>query len=123
MKSRLFFLACLFLGGPNAGIAATAHAQTPEATISGIVTDTSGAVVPRVGIVNVDVTVAKNVALGAERFLQLRVELFNAFNHPNFGLPGHTLGAPTFGVVSDAGPARSCSWGSGSSIESPCSVS
>jgi hypothetical protein len=37
--------------------------------------------------------------------------LFNAFNHPNFGLPGHTLGAPNFGVVSDAGPARSVQLG------------
>lgn len=58
------------------------------------------------GIINFDLSVAKRVSFAAERFLQLRIELFNAFNHSNFGLPGHTFGAPDFGVVSDAGSAR-----------------
>jgi hypothetical protein len=35
------------------------------------------------GIINFDVSLAKNVALGGARTLQLRVEAFNAFNHPN----------------------------------------
>jgi Carboxypeptidase regulatory-like domain len=63
------------------------------------------------GIINFDISLAKNLWLTGERFLQLRVELFNAFNHPNFGLPGHTFGAPTFGVVSDAGPGRTVQLG------------
>jgi hypothetical protein len=66
------------------------------------------------GIINFDFSLAKNVALGpfdggksrSARFLQLRVELFNAFNHPNFGLPGHTFGAPDFGIVSSASGGR-----------------
>jgi hypothetical protein len=63
------------------------------------------------GVVTVDVSLAKNVALGAARTLQLRVEAFNAFNHPNFGLPGHAFGAPNFGVVSSASEGRTIQLG------------
>ena len=63
------------------------------------------------GIVNFDMSLAKNVSLGAPRSLQVRAELFNAFNHSNFGLPGHTLGAPNFGVVSDASGGRTIQLG------------
>ncbi len=63
------------------------------------------------GVINVDLSVAKNVSLRPARSLQLRVELFNAFNHPNFGLPGHTLGAPNFGIVSDAAGGRTIQLG------------
>ena len=35
-------------------------------------------------------------------WLQFRAEMFNAFNHPNFGLPGTTFGAPTFGIINPA---------------------
>ncbi len=63
------------------------------------------------GVINFDMSLAKNVSLGPARFLQVRVELFNAFNHPNFGLPGHTLGAPDFGIVSDASGGRTIQLG------------
>jgi hypothetical protein len=63
------------------------------------------------GIVTFDLSLAKNVALGSSRTLQLRVEAFNAFNHPNFGLPGHTFGAPNFGVVSSASEGRTIQLG------------
>jgi hypothetical protein len=63
------------------------------------------------GIVNFDMSLAKNVAFGPGRFLQVRVELFNAFNHPTFGLPGHTLGAPDFGVISNASGGRTIQLG------------
>jgi Carboxypeptidase regulatory-like domain len=36
--------------------------------------------------------------------LQLRGELFNAFNHPNFGVPGSVLGSGNFGQISSTGP-------------------
>ena len=62
-------------------------------------------------MINFDLSFAKNVDLGAARFIQLRVELFNAFNHPNFGLPGHTFGAPDFGVVSSASGGRTIQLG------------
>jgi hypothetical protein len=38
--------------------------------------------------------------------LELRVELFNAFNHVNFQTPGNWLGTETFGVISNADDAR-----------------
>ena len=63
------------------------------------------------GLVNVDLSLAKSVALGGERMLQLRLEAFNAFNHPTFGLPGRTFGAPNFGVVSSAGEGRTLQLG------------
>ncbi|MPZ16886.1 MAG: hypothetical protein GEV06_03050 [Luteitalea sp.] len=63
------------------------------------------------GIINFDLSLAKSVALGGERVLQARVELFNMFNHPNFEIPGNVLGAPGFGVVSSAGPARTVQLG------------
>ncbi len=63
------------------------------------------------GIVNFDVSLAKSVNLTARQALQLRVELFNAFNHPNFAIPGTVLGAPTFGVVSDASDGRTVQLG------------
>jgi hypothetical protein len=37
--------------------------------------------------------------------------MFNAFNHPTFGLPGHVLGAPDFGVVSSASSGRTIQLG------------
>ncbi len=38
--------------------------------------------------------------------LELRIQLFNAFNHVNFSQPGSRLGFDTFGVISNAGDAR-----------------
>jgi hypothetical protein len=63
------------------------------------------------GDVTIDVLLSKTVRFGRERAVQLRVEAFNALNRANFGLPGHALGAPDFGVVSTAGPARTLQLG------------
>nr|MDQ3348241.1 carboxypeptidase regulatory-like domain-containing protein [Acidobacteriota bacterium] len=63
------------------------------------------------GVVNVDLSLAKNVSVGSARSVQLRVELFNALNHTNFGLPGRTFGAPNFGIVSDAAGGRTVQLG------------
>jgi hypothetical protein len=41
----------------------------------------------------------------------LRAELFNAFNHTDFGLPGHTFGGPGFGIVSSARAPRTVQLG------------
>jgi hypothetical protein len=38
--------------------------------------------------------------------LQIRGEFYNLLNRVNFGLPGSTVGTPTYGVISSAGDAR-----------------
>lgn len=70
------------------------------------------------GFWNMDFNLAKNIPLGSERrFLQLRLEAYNVFNHTEFNGIGTTLsesfsGGPTpavtpgFGAYSSARPAR-----------------
>jgi hypothetical protein len=49
---------------------------------------------------NVDVAVSKTTGLGPTR-LQLRLDVFNLLNHPNFGQPGRVVGTPNFGRITD----------------------
>jgi len=64
------------------------------------------------GLVNFDFSAMKGFDLPGEgRKLQFRCEMFNGFNHPNFGLPGRSFGGPGFGIVGTAGPARSIQLG------------
>jgi len=64
------------------------------------------------GLVNFDFSAMKGFSLPGEgRKLQFRCEMFNGFNHPNFGLPGRSFGGPGFGIVGTAGPARSIQLG------------
>lgn len=63
------------------------------------------------GIIRFDLLIGKNVSFGGNRTLQLRAELFNAFNHTDFGLPGHSFGGPGFGIVSSARAARTMQLG------------
>ena len=52
---------------------------------------------------NLDFSMYKNIVLHREDHrVQLRGEVFNLFNHPNFDLPNHVLGTPTFGEVLSA---------------------
>ena len=55
---------------------------------------------------NVDLTLSKNFRVTERIQAELRGELFNAINHANFDIPGHTLGNPDFGAISSAEPAR-----------------
>jgi hypothetical protein len=41
----------------------------------------------------------------------LRVEAYNVLNRANFNIPGFTLGAADFGVISSARPARTMQLG------------
>lgn len=54
-----------------------------------------------------DFSLFKNFNLEGSRALQLRVEAFNAFNHPNFNFPASDPSAPaTFGVITSARDPR-----------------
>ncbi|HVT93493.1 MAG TPA: TonB-dependent receptor [Bryobacteraceae bacterium] len=59
------------------------------------------------GAVTWNIVAAKNVYLFAERArAQLRCELYNAFNHPNFGNPSTNITSSSFGLVTGAGSGR-----------------
>lgn len=60
------------------------------------------------GLRTSDISVFKNNYFGPENRLnvQYRLEMFNAFNTPQFGGPGTLLGSPNFGVITSAGAAR-----------------
>jgi hypothetical protein len=51
------------------------------------------------GFQNTDLSIVKNTRLGADSGLQLRVGMFDLFNHPNFGPPGNIVGSPTFAKI------------------------
>jgi hypothetical protein len=48
---------------------------------------------------NTDVSVSRSVGLWAGARLRFRVDVFDLFNHPNFGPPGNIVGSPTFGRI------------------------
>ena len=67
------------------------------------------------GFTNVDLSLVKRTPIGAGARIELRIEAFNLFNHPNFGQPGRiaTVGSTSFGVITntrfatgDSGSAR-----------------
>ena len=49
---------------------------------------------------NTDVSIIKNTFIGEDLRLQFRAEVFDVFNHANFGRPGNTVGTPLFGRIS-----------------------
>jgi hypothetical protein len=49
---------------------------------------------------NTDLSIIKNMTVASRYRLQLRADIFDLFNHPNFGPPGNIVGTPTFGKIS-----------------------
>ncbi len=49
---------------------------------------------------NTDLSISKTTNMGHAR-LELRVEIFNVFNHPNVGQPGNVVGSPNFSVITN----------------------
>jgi hypothetical protein len=47
----------------------------------------------------VDFSVFKQFDATERVHLQLRAEFFNVLNHPQFDLPGQTIGSPSAGVI------------------------
>jgi len=53
-----------------------------------------------------DLSMAKTVALRGQVRLELRAEIFNAFNNVNYGNPNGVFGSASFGRISSAGATR-----------------
>jgi hypothetical protein len=51
------------------------------------------------GFNNTDLSVVRNMRFGKRIRLQVRADVFNLFNHANFGSPGDVVGSPTFGKI------------------------
>jgi len=51
------------------------------------------------GFNNTDFSVIKNTMLREKLHIQLRAEVFDVFNHANFGQPGNVVATPTFGRI------------------------
>jgi hypothetical protein len=58
-----------------------------------------------------DMAVYKNFAIRETTSLQFRGEFFNAFNHPNWNMPGRDTGQSSFGVISSAQDPRIIQFG------------
>jgi hypothetical protein len=63
------------------------------------------------GSVNFDFTLAKNFHLTERNYFQFRTELFNAFNHANFGPPNIARESSGFGTILSAANARIIQFG------------
>ncbi len=62
------------------------------------------------GQVNMDFNLAKDIKVTEKISLQFRTEIFNAFNHPTFGVPGVQIGGG-FGQIVSASDARIVQFG------------
>ena len=51
------------------------------------------------GFNNTDLSLSKDSRPGGRIGLRFRVDVFDLFNHPNFGPPGNVVGSPTFGKI------------------------
>jgi hypothetical protein len=57
-------------------------------------------------VITTDATIEKRFRLAEHCNLDVRGEMYNLLNHAIFNIPGFTLGAADFGVVSSARPPR-----------------
>jgi hypothetical protein len=90
------------IGDPNSGSHTVAKwFNTAAFTLNAPLTfgDAGRNIVTGPGYVDLDYSVLKNTSLGGSTNLQFRAEMFNIFNHPNFGLPNSTLTSPSFGSL------------------------
>jgi hypothetical protein len=58
------------------------------------------------GFARTDLSVFRNITLTGPHQLQLRVEVFNAFNQTRFGQPGGQIGTATFGRITTSEDGR-----------------
>jgi len=85
-------------GDPRVSIGAVAASLIPQLLPDG----TDGAVgrnsFRASGLENADLSIGRTFALAEGKNLRVRLEAFNVFNHPEFGIPVRLLGAPAFGT-------------------------
>ena len=53
------------------------------------------------GFHNTDFSITKNIEMSERMRAQFRAEVFDLFNHANFGQPGNVAGSPEFGRITD----------------------
>jgi hypothetical protein len=58
------------------------------------------------GLVSFNTSLSRNFAITERARLQVRWEIFNLLNHPNYGLPNVNVNAPNGGVIATAGGSR-----------------
>ncbi|MBI4469559.1 MAG: hypothetical protein HY650_09595 [Acidobacteria bacterium] len=63
------------------------------------------------GRANFDVAVLKTIEIAERYRVQFRFEMFNAFNTPQFGVPGNMMGASDFGISTATGSNRELQFG------------
>lgn len=63
------------------------------------------------GIITTDLTLEKTIGLIGDTRLDVRAEAYNLLNRTNFNIPGSTLGAADFGVISSARAPRTVQLG------------
>ena len=63
------------------------------------------------GFQSVNVSLVKNLRFAERASLQIRGEVFNLFNHPNFDLPNIFFGTPAFGAIQSAESPRRIQFG------------
>jgi hypothetical protein len=59
------------------------------------------------GYWTVDLSLSKSFKISEPAGIQFRVDMFNAFNHVNWGAPGTDINSSLFGRITTAGAARS----------------
>jgi len=63
------------------------------------------------GLATTDLTIERRIPLTSRVKAEIRAEAYNLLNRANYNLPGFTLGAADFGVISSARPARTLQLG------------
>ncbi|MEP6995832.1 MAG: TonB-dependent receptor, partial [Acidobacteriota bacterium] len=61
---------------------------------------------------NLDLYLAKRFGIGKDLSIEIRLEAYNLFNHPNFGQPDPFIDSDSGGTITSlAGPMRELQWG------------
>ncbi len=85
---------------------ATAFQLLPAGGVAGRVGDAGRNILIPPGVKNFDLGAFKNTPITERQSLELRWEMFNAFNHTQFGAPSVNLESSSFGTITTTSPPR-----------------